>query len=178
MTEEPVRPTVAVVSVSYGSEAELEAMLGSLPAAASRPLLVVVADNLPEVGRTREVVAAAGGSYVPMRSNLGYGGAINEVVRGLPSEIEWVMITNPDVVFHPGSIDRMLAAQHDIEVGVSQLVRHVVEPLGSRDQAGTVRRYEHFDEAQEICLDPALEERGQFGLAAGVADERLKFFHR
>lgn len=108
MTEERVRPTVAVVSVSYGSEDELEAMLGSLPAAAAGPLLVVVADNLPGVGRTREVVAAAGGTYVPMPSNLGYGGAINEAVRGLPSEIEWVMITNPDVVFHPGAIDRMV----------------------------------------------------------------------
>ena len=121
-----MRPTVAVVSVSYGSEAELEAMLGSLPAAASRPLLVVVADNLPEVGRTREVVAAAGGTYVPMRSNLGYGGAINEVVRGLPSEIEWVMITNPDVVFHPGAIDRMVetgAATDDIGA-VGPLVRN------------------------------------------------------
>ena len=105
---QPARPTIAVVSVSYGSEAELEAMLGSLPAAASAPLLVVVADNLPGVGSTREVVTAASASYAPMRSNLGYGGAINEAVRGLPPEIEWVMITNPDVVFHPNAIDRMV----------------------------------------------------------------------
>ena len=60
---QPARPTIAVVSVSYGSEAELEAMLGSLPAAASAPLLVVVADNLPGVGSTREVVTAASASY-------------------------------------------------------------------------------------------------------------------
>ncbi|HVL63180.1 MAG TPA: glycosyltransferase family 2 protein [Microbacterium sp.] len=103
-------PSVAVVSVSYGSEAELEAMLGSLPAASSMPLLVVVADNRPDQGTTSEVVEHAGGTYLPMRSNLGYGGAINEAVRGLPEHIAWVMITNPDVVFHPGAIERMLEA--------------------------------------------------------------------
>lgn len=102
------RPTVAVVSVSYRSEVELEAMLGSLPTAVAAPVLVVVADNLPEVDGTRDVVLRAGGTYVPMRANLGYGGAINEVVRGLPEDIEWVVITNPDVVFHQGAIDRML----------------------------------------------------------------------
>ena len=110
MSDGVVRPTVAVVSVSYGSEDELRAMLGSLPVAASEPPLVVVADNLPTSGTTREVVTAAGGTYLPMRANLGYGGAINEVVRGLPEDVEWVMITNPDVVFHPSAIDRMLAA--------------------------------------------------------------------
>jgi len=107
MTAE-AQPTVAVVSVSYGSEAELTAMLASVPAAASDRPLVVIADNLPGTGTTREVVTGAGGIYVPMRSNLGYGGAINEVVRGLPPAIEWVMITNPDVVFHAGAIDRLV----------------------------------------------------------------------
>jgi N-acetylglucosaminyl-diphospho-decaprenol L-rhamnosyltransferase len=127
MTEEPVRPTLAVVSVSYDSEAELEAMLKSLPDAASVPILVVVADNLPGVGRTREVAAAAGGSYVAMPSNVGYGGAVNEAVRGLPEEIEWVMITNPDVVFHPGAIDRL------VEIGASAPEIGAVGPLVRND---------------------------------------------
>lgn len=104
------RAAIAVVSVSYDSASELEAMLGSLTTATSAPLLIVVADNLPGTGRTREVVTAAGGVYRPMRSNLGYGGAINEVVRDLPAGVEWVMITNPDVVFHPGAIDRLVEA--------------------------------------------------------------------
>jgi N-acetylglucosaminyl-diphospho-decaprenol L-rhamnosyltransferase len=111
----PAQPHVAVVSVSYGSEVELAAMLASLPAAASARPLVVIADNLPGSGTTQEVVHQAGGTYVPMRSNLGYGGAINEVVRGLPSAIEWVMITNPDVVFHAGAIDHMVATAADAD---------------------------------------------------------------
>ncbi|MFC9559097.1 glycosyltransferase [Agromyces sp. NPDC056965] len=103
-----MQPTIAVVSVSYRSEAELASMLRSLPDAASVPPLVVVADNLPGAGSTQQVVTAAGGLYSPMTSNLGYGGAINAVVHDLPPEIEWVMITNPDVVFHSGAIDRMI----------------------------------------------------------------------
>jgi N-acetylglucosaminyl-diphospho-decaprenol L-rhamnosyltransferase len=71
---------------------------------------VVVADNRPEQGTTGQVIDRAGGVYLPMRSNLGYGGAINEAVRGLPEDVAWVMITNPDVVFHAGAIDRMLEA--------------------------------------------------------------------
>ncbi|TYL52522.1 glycosyltransferase family 2 protein [Agromyces mariniharenae] len=110
MTAGPHQATVALVSVSYGSEAELTAMLASVPAAASDRPLVVVADNLPSTGRTREVVTGVGGTYLPMRSNLGYGGAINEVVKELPPAIEWVMITNPDVVFHEGAIDHLVEA--------------------------------------------------------------------
>ena len=119
-------PTVAVVSVSYGSEVELAAMLASLPTAASARPLVVIADNLPRSGTTREVVDHAGGLYMPMRSNLGYGGAINAAVRGLPAVIEWVMITNPDVVFHPGAIDHMVATGTDADdIGaVGPLVRN------------------------------------------------------
>jgi N-acetylglucosaminyl-diphospho-decaprenol L-rhamnosyltransferase len=125
------RPTVAVVSVSYGSELELSSMLSSLPSAATVPLLVVVADNRPNEGSTRDVVVEADGTYVPMPSNLGYGGAINEVVRGLPADIEWVMITNPDVVFHPGAIDRMLAT------GASTAGIGAVGPV-VRNEDGTV----------------------------------------
>lgn len=109
MTERPA-PTVAVVSVSYRSGRELQAMLRSVPGAASEPPLVVVADNLPDSDETRDVTEGAGGTYLPMTSNLGYGGAVNAVVRTLPEHIEWVMITNPDVVFHADAIDRMLQA--------------------------------------------------------------------
>ena len=105
-------------------------MLGSLPDAASIPLLVVVADNLPDEGRAEEVVAGAGGTYLPMRSNLGYGGAINAAVRSLPQGIDWVMITNPDVVFHPGAIDRML------EVGTTSADIGAVGP--ARPERGRV----------------------------------------
>jgi N-acetylglucosaminyl-diphospho-decaprenol L-rhamnosyltransferase len=118
--------TLAVVSVSYGSERELEAMLGSLADAASVPLLVVIADNLPDVGRAAEVASNAGAEYLPMPSNLGYGGAINTAVRALPAGVDWVVITNPDIVFHSGAIDRMLeTAASGSDIGaVGPLVRN------------------------------------------------------
>jgi N-acetylglucosaminyl-diphospho-decaprenol L-rhamnosyltransferase len=123
---DPATPTLAVVSVSYGSERELSTLLGSLPDASSRPLDVVIADNLPEVGRTEEVVREAGARYLPMERNLGYGGAINAAVRVIPDSVEWVVITNPDVAFHPGAIDALLAVgEADARIAsVGPLVRN------------------------------------------------------
>jgi N-acetylglucosaminyl-diphospho-decaprenol L-rhamnosyltransferase len=125
------RTAPASLSVSYGSETELEVMMGSLPRAASSPVLVVIADNLPDVGRATEVAANGGAVYLPMRSNLGYGGAINAAVRELPEGIEWVVITNPDIVFHAGSIDRM------VEIAASSPQIGAVGPL-VRNEDGSV----------------------------------------
>lgn len=104
----PVRRNVAVVSVGYGSATEIASMLGSLPGAATAPPIVVVADNRPDSDATQEVTLAAGATYLPMPGNLGYGGAVNAAVRSLPPEIEWVLITNPDVLLHEGAIDRLV----------------------------------------------------------------------
>lgn len=112
-TPEPVTPTVAVVTVSYGSEAVLGPFLSSLGEAASVPLHIVVADNKPTIGgETDSAVAvmtiASGGRYLPLSSNRGYGHAINAAVATLPPEISWVVVSNPDVIVHAGSIDALL----------------------------------------------------------------------
>ena len=117
------RPIVAVVSVSYGSAGEIATMLDSVRAATTRPTLLAVADNLPSQTGTEDAVREAGGGYTALPSNPGYGGAINALVRSLPSSAEWIMITNPDVVFHAGSIDAML---HE---GETQLDIAAVGPL-------------------------------------------------
>lgn len=83
-------------------------MLASVRAATSNPTLLAVADNLPSAKGTEAAVRSAGGGYTPLPSNPGYGGAINALVRTLPPSIQWIMITNPDVVFHAGAIDAML----------------------------------------------------------------------
>jgi N-acetylglucosaminyl-diphospho-decaprenol L-rhamnosyltransferase len=103
---------VAVVTVSYGSEAVLGPFLASLPGAASVPLLIVVADNKPttDSAEVAAITAAAGAHYQAMSSNRGYGHAINEVVKTLPPEIDWVVVSNPDVTASPGAIDTLLAA--------------------------------------------------------------------
>ncbi|WP_241983952.1 glycosyltransferase family 2 protein [Cryobacterium luteum] len=98
---------IAVVTVSYGSEDVLGPFLNSLGLASLHPLFVVVADNKQSKGtsKVRELTEESGALYLPLDVNRGYGHAINQAVRHLPSNIEFIVISNPDVVAEPGSID-------------------------------------------------------------------------
>lgn len=115
----PTTPEVAVITVSFGSEGVLPQFLESLVASTARDLRVIVADNRPDDSTpVREQTAAAGATYFPLASNLGYGGAINAAVRELDAGIEWLLISNPDVVLHPGAIDALLRRAHgDTTIG-------------------------------------------------------------
>lgn len=99
-----------VVTVSYGSEPVLSDFLASVAGASSERVPIVVADNLPAEGDVRSLAESAGAQYLPMPSNLGYGSAINAAIAALPSEVEWVLVSNPDVVLGPGVLDRLREA--------------------------------------------------------------------
>lgn len=110
-------PRVGVVTVSYRSAGVLTGFLQSVPAAASTPLSVVVVDNLGE-SEVEQLATAAGARYVAMESNLGYGGAMNAGVAALDSEVEWVLLSNPDVVLSAGVVDRLVeVASEDERIG-------------------------------------------------------------
>ncbi|WP_246190728.1 glycosyltransferase family 2 protein [Agromyces agglutinans] len=117
---------VALVTVTYRSADALEAMLASVARASDAPVLSFVADNLPGTDDAKDVAERAGADYRAMPGNLGYGGAVNEVVRGIPDGVEWLLVTNPDVVFDEGSIDEMVAiANADSRIGaVGPLIRN------------------------------------------------------
>lgn len=101
-------PTVAVVTVSYGSGGELEQFLASVPAASSAATAVVVADNKASDEPVEHLARAAGASYVALE-NRGYGHAVNAGVATIPDSVRWVLISNPDVRLSPGSVDRLVA---------------------------------------------------------------------
>jgi N-acetylglucosaminyl-diphospho-decaprenol L-rhamnosyltransferase len=103
-------PSIGIATVSYGSEAVLAPFLSSVPAASERSVLVVVADNLPDGrGNTVAALCATGhASYLAMPSNLGYGKAMNAAVHSMPASVEWVLISNPDVLLEPGTIDELV----------------------------------------------------------------------
>ena len=106
---------VAVVTVSYGSEDVLGAFLASLPSASRQALHVVVADSKPAAAANtvKSMTTSAGATYLPLPSNRGYGYAINTAVRGLGPEIDWVVVSNPDVTVNPGCIDILLESVLD-----------------------------------------------------------------
>ncbi len=99
----------AVVTVSYGSEDVLSDFLSSIPRASASHLTSVVVDNLPSSGSTRALAADAGAHYIAMPENPGYGGALNAAVAALPNEVEWVLLSNPDVVLGASCIDILMS---------------------------------------------------------------------
>ena len=111
-------PSVGIVTVAYRSNAVLAGFLASVGPASRTRLPVVVVDNAPGADDATALSAQAGATHVPLPSNPGYGGAVNAGVRELPAGIGWVLISNPDVVLEPGSIDALLAtAETDPAIG-------------------------------------------------------------
>ncbi|WP_150306939.1 glycosyltransferase family 2 protein [Planctomonas psychrotolerans] len=111
-TDTPPRPpnaAVAIVTVSYNSGRYLAEFLASTYAASTGSTRVVVADNASrDEAEARRITEAAGAIFLPMGSNRGYGYAVNRAVETLPPAVEWVLISNPDVVLEPGSVDELL----------------------------------------------------------------------
>ena len=105
-----------VVTVTYSPGAHLRTFVETLPAATSRQVGLVMADN----GSTDGVPEAVAAEYdfaefFPTGGNLGYGTAINRAVTEIarrPDEFdqEFVLVVNPDVWFEPGSVDALLEA--------------------------------------------------------------------
>src|SRR5690606_11348900 len=109
-TSPSFRPRVAVVTVSYGSGDVLPAFLDSIPDAVTGDIEVVVADNKangPE--DVAALVAQHGARHVALPTNVGYGAAINAAVKSLDASVEWVLVSNPDLVMSAGAIDTLVA---------------------------------------------------------------------
>jgi N-acetylglucosaminyl-diphospho-decaprenol L-rhamnosyltransferase len=107
---------VGVVTVSYGSEGVLVDFLASIPAASAHLSYVVITDNLPSPDSpVAKLADGASAHYVAMESNLGYGGAMNAGVALLPSSVNWVLLSNPDVVLTPGTIDELVRVANQDE---------------------------------------------------------------
>lgn len=102
---------LAVVTVTYSPGEHLQRFVTTLVAATDEKPQVILADN----GSTDGAPEAAAETHPHVRllrtgANIGYGGAVNRAVAELDSEIEFVVLANPDVEWGPQSIDTMLAA--------------------------------------------------------------------
>jgi N-acetylglucosaminyl-diphospho-decaprenol L-rhamnosyltransferase len=108
-SQPPRAPVVAVTTVSYGSGDVLVGFLDSVPGSSVDPLVVVVADNDAHDLTVARLTAASSARYLPLDRNLGYGGAMNAAIGSLPSNVRWVLVSNPDVVLTAGAIDALVA---------------------------------------------------------------------
>jgi len=95
-----------VVVVTYSPGASLDAFLSSLAAAV--PHEVVLADNGSTDGAPQSAATRPGVRLLETGGNIGYGRAANLGASGATGD--WVVVANPDVVWHAGSLDELLAA--------------------------------------------------------------------
>lgn len=124
-------PRVAVVTVSYDSGEFLERFASSVASSSNEPLALVVVDNGSTDGapqRLRDMRSDARVLLLP--ENKGYGGAVNAACVGLPAEIEWILVANPDVELGVGSVDEMLA-EFDGHDDVAAVGPHIADAAGN-----------------------------------------------
>lgn len=112
-------PRLAAITVSYGSELVLEPFFESLQKATrSDPVVMLVDNKASSESKVEALALKYGAQYLPMASNRGYGGAVNSAVKTLPKDVEWILISNPDVTFCEGAVDVLLArADSDSRIG-------------------------------------------------------------
>lgn len=108
---------LAVVAVTYSPGKHLAELIASLDDATAGQTLLICADN----GSTDGAPEAAAREHEHVEllrtgGNIGYGAAINAAVRQLRARRErgeingdYFLISNPDVVFQPGSVDTLRA---------------------------------------------------------------------
>jgi N-acetylglucosaminyl-diphospho-decaprenol L-rhamnosyltransferase len=106
--EPDAAPRLAILTVSYGSSEVLPGFLESTARATVEPHLVVVADNKYDTASVASISSRFGATYLPLEQNLGYGGAVNRAALTLPPSVEWILISNPDVVLEAGAADILM----------------------------------------------------------------------
>jgi N-acetylglucosaminyl-diphospho-decaprenol L-rhamnosyltransferase len=112
-----VRPDLDVIIVTYNSAHVVADLLDSLPAAlAGLTADVVVVDNGSADG-TAELVEDRGDCRVIRSENVGYAGGINRGVAGA-KPADAILVLNPDVRLHAGSIPPLLEALKEPGVGI------------------------------------------------------------
>ncbi|HEY4854882.1 MAG TPA: glycosyltransferase family 2 protein [Streptosporangiaceae bacterium] len=110
-------PDIAVVIVTYNSAHVVGDLLDSLPAALDGLTAdVIIVDNGSTDG-TAELLAAREGCRVVCSANTGYAGGINRGVREAMSA-EAILVLNPDVRLHEGSVPPLLAVLREPNVGI------------------------------------------------------------
>lgn len=111
--------SVLVVTVTYNSGDHLTSFLDSIDGASSRDVRVVISDNGSTDGAPQREAARRGPAVEVLENdeNLGYGRAVNRAAAGATED--WILIVNPDVVMHPGSLDALIdAADARPDIGV------------------------------------------------------------
>jgi N-acetylglucosaminyl-diphospho-decaprenol L-rhamnosyltransferase len=108
-----VDPTLGCVTVSYRSGEALADLIESIDQSSLQPSLTVVVNNARD-DNLEPFSTRCGVRVVASPRNVGYGTAVNAGVRELSNEVEWVLVTNPDVRLDSNALERLLATARQI----------------------------------------------------------------
>lgn len=119
---------VRVVCVTYRPGPELDDFAASLAGTAAVVELVIV-DNSDDHSVAEQVAARHSATLRLPGANVGYGAAANHGAAGAGQP--WLVVANPDIVWHPGALDALLDAGHR-HPQAGALGPAVLNPDGSR----------------------------------------------
>jgi N-acetylglucosaminyl-diphospho-decaprenol L-rhamnosyltransferase len=107
--------SVFVVTVTHNTGDTLEAFLASLAGASSESLTVVIVDNASDdLALERAAASAHGATILELADNVGYGAGVTAGINARATDVDYVLITNPDVTFAAGSIDALVSAADEL----------------------------------------------------------------
>lgn len=105
---------IGVVTVTYNSNGEIAPFLDSVEMSTTEPVDVVVVDNSsPDSSLIRSASEIRGAQFVQLDENRGYGGGVNAGFARLSETCRFVLISNPDVILSPASLDVLVRALLD-----------------------------------------------------------------
>ncbi|WP_426623236.1 glycosyltransferase family 2 protein [Leifsonia sp. McL0607] len=109
---------VAVITVSYNSSGELDGFLDSVAHGELAPHTFIADNASADLETSRAIAATHDATVIAVGENRGYGGAINAAATALPDEVEYILVSNPDVRLSPDSLERLVRAMsEDATVG-------------------------------------------------------------
>jgi GT2 family glycosyltransferase len=109
-------PKVAVVIVTWNSEADLSRCLGALEKATGDVVSQVICVDNGSTDRSVEIARANRASVVALGRNTGFPAAVNTALERIDSP--YVLLLNPDVIVEPDAIVTALATASDASVGL------------------------------------------------------------
>lgn len=103
-------PPVTVITVTHNSLRTIGPFLDSLESASATPARVIISDNVStDLDAVRQVLQGRDVELLENPDNLGYGAGVDRAVEMFDIRSRFILITNPDVIFTPGSIDALVA---------------------------------------------------------------------
>lgn len=110
LTPEDVPPPrrISIVIVAHNSAPDLVRCLASLPQAAPRSRLEIIAVDNASRDASADILMAGGATVLRERSNIGFAAAVNKAMRQVETPL--ALLLNPDVEAHSGAIDRLADA--------------------------------------------------------------------